>query len=164
MKKAFCILLLLAFSRQISGQTSANKLADTKWDSDWVGFGEGGFKMLFSPTTVTISNAPNIYDQFKYYNLKNDTLIIGGTIALDKRKLSKPLKNYPTFKVNKIDSDSLILTALNWQAVYITGTLTSPYIDVNYKEFVDLDKTLKPNTDFSQGGAVNDHLVMFKKK
>jgi hypothetical protein len=164
MKKLIYIFLLYILSGQVSGQTSSNKLVDTKWDSNWVGFGEGGFKMAFKATTVTISNAPNIYTQFKYYSIKNDTLIIGGTTPLDTTKLREPLKNYPTFKINKIDSDSLVLKALNWQAVYITGTLTTPYIDVDYKKFVDLDKTLKLNTDFSQGGAVNDHLYMFKQK
>jgi hypothetical protein len=138
-------------------------LADTKWDSEWVGFGED-FKMVFSASTVTISNAPNVYIQFKHYKLKNDTLIIGGTDPIDKNKLSKPLKNYPTFKVNKIDKDSLLIVALNWKAIYITSVLTSPYVDVDYIKFIKLDKTLKPNTDFSQGGAVNDHLDMFKQK
>jgi hypothetical protein len=165
MKKAFYIFLLILFSKQLSGQTStsSNKLVGTKWESNWIGFGEG-FKMEYSDSIITISNAPNIYSQFKFYKLKNDTLIIGGITPLDKKKLSKPLNNYPTFKVNKIDKDSLIMTALNWQAVYITGTLTSPYTDVDYNEFIKLDKTLKPSTDFSQGGAVNDHLDMFKQK
>lgn len=164
MKKALYILLICLCFRQISGQTSSSILANTKWDSNWVGFGEGGFKMFFSATAVTISNAPNIYDQFKYYSLKNDTLIIGGKTPLSKKKLNRPLKNYATFKVNKLSNDSLILKALNWQAVYITGTLTTPYIDADYKTFVDLDKKLKPNTDFTQGGGVNDRLEMFKQK
>lgn len=159
------IFLLIAFSRQIFGQTSTNKLADTKWDSNWGG-GDWGetFKIKFSASTLTISCGPNTYDQFKYYKLKNDTLIIGGTTKLDPKKLFRPLKNYPTFKVTKADNDSLLIKALNWQAIYITGTLTTPYIDVNYSEFIKDDQKLKPNTDFSQGGVVNDHLDMFKQK
>ncbi len=166
MKKVFSIFLLIASSIHLFGQTSTNpnKLADTKWDSNWVGFGEGGFKMLFSETTVTISNAPNTYSQFKYYKLQHDTLIIGGVSPIDPKKAFNPLKHYSTFKVNKIDKDSLLLEALNWRALYITGVLTTPYVDVEYKKFPELDKTLKPNTDLSQGGAVNDHLDMFKQK
>lgn len=164
MKKVVCIFLLFVLSGQISGQISSNKLADSNWDSNWIGFGHGGFKMSFNSTFVTISNEPNIYTQFKYYSIQNDTLVIGGISPLDKKNLDKPLKNYPTFKINKIDNDSLVLEALNWKAVYITGILTTPYIDVSYKKFVNLDKTLKPNTDFSQGGAINDHLELFKQK
>lgn len=164
MKKVVCIFLLFVLSGQISGQISSNKLADSNWDSNWIGFGHGGFKMSFNSTFVTISNEPNFYTQFKYYSIQNDTLVIGGISPLDKKNLDKPLKNYPTFKINKIDNDSLVLEALNWKAVYITGILTTPYIDVSYKKFVNLDKTLKPNTDFSQGGAINDHLELFKQK
>ena len=91
MKKVVCIFLLFVLYGQISGQISSNKLADTKWDSNWIGFGHGGFKMSFTSTFVTISNEPNIYTQFKYYSIKNDTLVIGGISPFNKKNLDKPL-------------------------------------------------------------------------
>jgi hypothetical protein len=51
------------------------------------------------------------------------------------------------------------LVALNWQAVYISSVLTTPYL-VSNKEFIDLDRKGKKK-DLTEGDVLNIYLKMY---
>lgn len=142
------------------GFTGKYSLKNTFWKSDYSkdpDFGDG-FKIKFSTNGVSISNGENKYPFYRFFREQNDTLIISNQSGFSAQLLKNAIRNYPCFKIHLHTSDSLLLESLNWQGIYISNTLTSPYIDMEYWKFSELDKNSKAIAD----SVYNRKIYMYK--
>jgi len=150
MKLLSLIIILFSLTKSFS-QVNINKIIGT-WDGGQAFAGEyeeKRFEISFYEDSVVLHYGPNYYHQYKIWKIEGDTLIIV--------RKDKDATHYPRFKIKKIDDYELQILAINWPAVYITNTLSTPYQNIKEDDYWN-----NSESDLTQGGVLNIELD-FKK-
>lgn len=147
------LIILLFISTASFSQVSVKDILGT-WDGGQAFAGEyeeKPFEISFYGDSVVIHYGPNYYHQYKTWQIEGDTLTIV--------RKDKDVIHYPKFCVKKINHSELQIEAINWPAVYITHSLSSPYQNAKESDYWD-----NSGNDLTHGGVLRIELDLKKSK